>query len=54
MRIIRGKLLVALGQERVKGRKATLTMRIIHQMTPARYTVAMEVTLNVTKVLGLR
>jgi hypothetical protein len=54
MRITRGKLVVALGQGRLTRGKATLTMRVLHRMTPGRYTVAMVVTLNATMVLRLR
>jgi hypothetical protein len=50
MRIMRGKLVVALGHGRVTRGKATLTMRVLHQMTPGQYTVAMVVTLNATQV----
>lgn len=54
MRLARGNLLVALGQGRVTRGKATLTMRVLHRMTPGRYTVKMVLTVDVTRVLGLR
>ena len=54
MRLARGKLLVALGSGRVTRGKATLTMRLLHPMTPGRYTVKMVLTVNVTRVLRLR
>lgn len=54
MRITRGNLLVALGRGRVTRGKATLMMRVLHRMTPGRYTVAMVVTVNATMVLQLR
>jgi len=54
MRLARGTLLVALGQGRVTRGKATLTMRVLHRMTPGRYTVKMVLTVNVTRVLRLR
>ena len=54
MRITRGKLLVAFGRGDITGGKATLTMRLLHRMTPGRYTVAMLVTLHATMVLRLR
>ena len=54
MRITRGKLVVALGNGRLRDGEATLTMRVRHRMTPgSRYTVAMVVTLNATMVLRL-
>jgi hypothetical protein len=54
MRLARGTLLVALGQGHVAHGKATLTMRVLHPMTPGRYTVKMVLTVNVTRVLRLR
>jgi hypothetical protein len=54
MRLARGTLLVALGHGRVKRGKATLTMRVLHRMTPGRYTVKMVLTVDVTRVLQLR
>jgi hypothetical protein len=54
MRISRGKLLVAVGHGRVTRGKATLTMRLLHRMMPARYTVSMVVTLESTRTLRLR
>ena len=54
MRITRGKLVMALGHGSVTRGKATLTMRVLHRMTPGQYTVEMLVTLNATKVLRLR
>ena len=54
MRLARGNLLVALGQGRVTRGKATLAMRVLHPMTPGRYTVKMVLTVDVTRVLGLR
>jgi hypothetical protein len=53
MRITRGKLVVAIGHGRVTRGKATLTMRVLHQMTPGPYTVAMGVTLNATQVVRI-
>jgi hypothetical protein len=53
MRITRGKLVVALGRGRVTGGRATLTMRVLQRMTSGRYTVAMVLTLNASKVLSL-
>jgi hypothetical protein len=53
MRLARGTLLVALGQGHVARGKATLTMRVLHPMTPGRYTVKMVLTVNVTRVLRL-
>lgn len=53
MRITRGSLLVALGQGRLTLGRATLTMRLLHRMTPGRYSVAMVVTINATTVLRL-
>jgi hypothetical protein len=38
MRITRGKLVVALGHGRVTRGEATLTMRVLHQMTPGQST----------------
>src|SRR5262249_33122608 len=54
MRITRGKLVGALGHGRVTRGRATLTMRVLHRMTPGQYTVAMVVTLHARKVLRLR
>jgi hypothetical protein len=54
MRITRGVLLVAFGQGHVTRGKATLIMRLLHRMTPARYTVTMVVTINATRVLRVR
>jgi hypothetical protein len=53
MRITRGKLVVALGHGRVTRGEATLTMRVLHQMTPGQYTVAMVLTLNATRVVRI-
>ena len=53
MRITRGKLVVAIGHGRVTRGEATLTMRVLHQMTPGQYTVAMIVTLNTTQVVRI-
>jgi hypothetical protein len=53
MRITRGKLVVALGHGRVTRGEATLTMRVLHRMTPGQYVVAMVVTLNSTQVLRI-
>jgi hypothetical protein len=53
MRITRGKLVVALGRGRVIRGEATLTMRVLHQMTPGQYTVVMVVTLNATQVVRI-
>jgi len=53
-RITRGTLPVALGRGRVTGGKATLTMHVLHRMTPGRYTVAMVVAVNTTTVLSLK
>jgi hypothetical protein len=53
MRITRGKLVVALGHGRFTRGKGTLTMRVLHRMTPGQYTVAMVVTLQVSKVQRL-
>jgi hypothetical protein len=54
MRITRGKLLMALGRGTVTHGNATLTMRVLHRMTPGRYTVSMVVTVRATMVLQLR
>jgi hypothetical protein len=54
MHITRGTLVVALGRGRVTHGKAILTMRVLHRMTPGKYTVAMVITLNASKVLSLR
>ena len=53
MRITRGKLVVAIGHGRVTRGEATLAMRVLHQMTPGQYTVAMIVTLNTTQVVRI-
>jgi len=53
MRITRGKVVVALGTGRLRRGTATLTMRVLHRMTPGGYTVGMVVTLNATTVLRL-
>jgi hypothetical protein len=53
MRITRGKLVVAVGHGRVTRGEATLTMRVLHRMTPGQYTVAMVVTLNATQVVRI-
>ena len=53
MRITRGDVVVALGNGRIRRGTATLTMRVLHRMTPGRYTVAMVVTLNATTVVRL-
>jgi hypothetical protein len=53
MRVTRGKVVVARGTGRLRRGTATLTMRVLHRMTPARYRVAMVVTLNATTVLRL-
>lgn len=53
MRIMRGRLVVALGYGRVTRGEATLTMRVLHRMTPGRYTVAMVVTLKATQVMRI-
>jgi hypothetical protein len=54
MRITRGTLFVASGRGRVSSGKATLTMCVLHRMTPGSYTVTMVVTINATMVLRLR
>jgi hypothetical protein len=54
MRITRGSLVVAVGQGRVGRGKATLTMRVLHQMTSGKYNVAMTVTIKTSTVMGLR
>lgn len=54
MRITRGKLTVAFGRGDITRGKVTLTMRLLHRMTPGRNTVAMLVTLHATMVLRLR
>jgi hypothetical protein len=53
MRITRGELVVALGHGRVTLGEATLTMRVLHQMTPGLYTVAMVLTLNALQVVRI-
>jgi hypothetical protein len=53
MRITRRKLVVAIGHGRVTRGEATLAMRVLHQMTPGQYTVAMIVTLNTTQVVRI-
>ena len=53
MRITRRKLVIALGYGRVTRGEATLTMRVLHQMTSGQYTVAMALTLNATQVVRL-
>jgi hypothetical protein len=53
MRITRGKLVVAVGHGRVRRGEATLTMRMLHPMTPGQYTVAMVLTLNTTQVVRI-
>jgi hypothetical protein len=53
MRITRGKLVVALGYGSVTRGEATLTMRVLHRMTPGRYAVAMVVTLKATQVVRI-
>ena len=53
MRITRRKLVVAIGHGRVTRGEATLTMRVLHQMTPGQYTVAMVLTLNSTQVVSI-
>jgi hypothetical protein len=54
MRITRGTLLVATGRGRLSSGKATLTMRVLHRMTPGTYTVAMVVTISATMILRIR
>jgi hypothetical protein len=54
MRITRGTLVVARGHGRIQSGKAALTMRVLHRMTPARYTVTMVVTLTTSTVKRLR
>jgi hypothetical protein len=54
MRISRGKLVVAVGRGRIMRGKATLTMHVLHRMTPGRYTVSMVVALKSTRTLRLR
>jgi hypothetical protein len=54
MRITRGKLVVAVGRGRIANGTAALTMRVLHRMTPGRYTVAMVLTLNARKEVSLR
>jgi hypothetical protein len=53
MKIRRGRLVVALGQGRITRGTATLTMRVLHQMTPGLYTVTMVITLHAQMVLRL-
>jgi len=53
MRITRGKLVEALGHGRVTRGEATLTMRVLHQMTPGQYTVAMVLTLKAKQVVRI-
>jgi hypothetical protein len=53
MRITRGKLVVALGYGRVTRGQATLTMRVLHRMTPGQYTVAMVLTLKAKQVVRI-
>ena len=54
MRITRGKLVVALGNGRLRDGEATLTMRVRHRMTPgSRYTVAMVVTLKTARLVSI-
>jgi hypothetical protein len=54
MRISRGTLLVASGRGRLSSGKATLTMRVLHRMTPGSYTVSMVVTIGATRVVRVR
>jgi hypothetical protein len=54
MRITRGMLIVAIGRGSVARGEASLTMRVLHRMTPGQYTAEMVVTLNAKKVLRLR
>jgi hypothetical protein len=54
MRIARGRLLVASGRGRLSGGKATLTMRVLHRMTPGSYTVSMVVTIGATRIVRIR
>lgn len=54
MRVSRGNVVFAVGNGRVVRGKATLTMRVLHKMKPGRYTVAMVIRVNATKVLRLR
>jgi hypothetical protein len=53
MRITRGRLVVAIGHGSVTRGNATLTMQVLHRMTPAQYTAEMVVTLSARKVLRL-
>jgi hypothetical protein len=53
MRITRRKLLVALGHGRIRHGTAALTMRVLHRMSRGRYTVAMVLTIQSTRVLLL-
>ena len=54
MRITRGTLVVARGHGRIQSGTAALTMRVLHRMTPGRYTVTMVVTLTTSTVKRLR
>jgi hypothetical protein len=47
-------LLVASGRGRLSSGKATLTMRVLHRMTPGSYTVSMVVTIGATMVVRIR
>ena len=53
MRVTRGQLVLAVGHGRITRGQATLTMRVLHPMTPGHYTVAMVLTLSARRVLRL-
>jgi hypothetical protein len=53
MRVTRGELVLAVGHGRVTRGQATLTMRVVHPMTPGQYTVTMVLTLSARRVLRL-
>jgi hypothetical protein len=53
MRVSRAGVLVAFGHGRVTDGRAALTMRILHKMPRAAYTVKMMIQLSATKVLRL-
>jgi hypothetical protein len=44
----------AVGQGRVVRGKATLTRRVLHQMTSGKYNVTMTVAIKTSTVMGLR
>lgn len=54
MRIMRGTRVMARGKGKLTRGRASLTMRVLRRMRPARYTISMVVTVTAKMVIQLR